>query len=49
MFLLEMWHGIPPITRALFLISFCLSLAVTLELISPLKLYFNWRLIYEQG
>ena len=44
----EYWQSVPPITRALFLISFCLSVAVTLELVSPLRLYFNWRLISEQ-
>ena len=41
----ETWTKIPPITRIVFLFSFALSMAVTLELVSPLKLYFNWKLI----
>ena len=43
----ETWERIPPVTRAIFLFSFGLSLAVTLEVTTPLKLYFNWKLIYK--
>ena len=47
--LLDFWQKVPPITRTLFLISAALSIAVTLEVVSPLRLYFNWRLITEKG
>jgi Derlin-2/3 len=40
-----MWENIPPITRVIFLSSFTLSALVTLEVVSPLKLYFNWKLV----
>ena len=43
--LTETWQKIPAITRAIFLFSMSLSLAVSLEIVSPLKLYFNWKLI----
>ena len=41
----DTWTNTPPITRSIFLLSFALSMAVTLEVVSPLKLYFNWKLI----
>ena len=41
----ETWTSTPLITRSIFLLSFILSMAVTLEIVSPLKLYFNWKLI----
>ena len=44
-FVRETWERTPPITRAIFFFSFGLSLAVTLDLVTPLKLYFNWKLI----
>ena len=44
-FLVDMWSSVPPLTRMMLCISIGLSLAVSLELVSPLKLYFNWQLI----
>ena len=41
----DTWSNTPPITRSIFLLSFALSMVVTLEIVSPLKLYFNWKLI----
>ena len=40
-----MWVAVPPLTRIMLLLSVGLSLAVSLELVSPFKLYFNWHLI----
>ena len=47
--LVEQWQLTPPITRSIFLITFGLSLGVSLELFSTLKLYFNWKLIWGHG
>ena len=44
---IDQWTGTPPITRTIFLVTFGLSLGVSLEIFSPLKLYFNWKLIWE--
>ena len=44
-FFIECWVSVPPLTRMMLCISIGLSLAVSLELVSPLKLYFNWPLI----
>lgn len=44
-FLAEQWVSVPPLTRLMLCISVGLSLSVSLELVSPLKLYFNWPLI----
>ena len=43
--LIDLFLRIPPITRTTLLISVALSCAVSLDLVSPLKLYFNWSLI----
>jgi hypothetical protein len=43
--IVDMWVTVPPLTRIMLLLSVGLSLAVSLELVSPLKLYFNWHLI----
>ena len=48
-FIIDQWKGTPPITRSIFLITFGLSLGVTLECFTLLKLYFNWKLIYTDG
>jgi len=48
-FLVDSWKKVPPLTRTLLLISVLLSLLVTLELVSPLKLYLNWTLVWEKN
>ena len=45
----ELWSGIPPITRTLILGSATLALLVSLDLVTPYKLYFNWPLIRDKG
>ena len=41
----DLWYSVPPITRSLLLVSGTLSLVVSLDLVTPYKLYFNWHLI----
>ena len=41
------WQSTPPITRSIFFLTFGLSLGVSLEVFSKLKLYFNWKLIWQ--
>ena len=45
---IDLFLRVPPITRTSLLLSVALSVAVSLELVSPLKLYFNWSLIYQK-
>lgn len=45
----QIFFGIPPITRYYLLAISCVSIATTFELLSPLSLYLNWRLILEEG
>ena len=45
--IIDQWKHTPPITRSIFLLTFGLSLGVTLEVFSSLKLYYNWKLIYS--
>ena len=45
--LAEYWRHTPPITRGIFLFTFGLSLGVTLEVFTTLKLYFNWKLVWQ--
>ena len=45
---MDRWNGTPPVTRSIFLFAFCLSLGVTLEVFSKLKLYYNWKLIWQK-
>ena len=47
-YLIEWFAVVPPITRLYLLISIGLSLGVLFELITPLKLYFNWSLIWNK-
>lgn len=47
-FFADLWVSIPPLTRLMLCISVGLSLSVSLELVSPLKLYFNWPLIWNK-
>ena len=47
-FIVDIWVSVPPLTRMMLLISVGLSLAVSLELVSPLKLYFNGPLIWNK-
>jgi len=44
--LVDQWRRTPPITRSIFLLTFGLSLGVTLEVFTKLKLYYNWKLIW---
>jgi hypothetical protein len=44
----DFFKNIPPITRAYMTACFLTTLAVHLELVSPLALYFNWDLIYNE-
>ncbi len=46
--ILESIVGIPPLTRLLLLCSIGISALVSLDLVSPLKLYFNWPLIWNK-
>jgi Der1-like family len=41
----ELWNSVPPITRTILLISILLTGAVSLDLCTPFKLYFNYNLI----
>ena len=45
----DYWRFTPPVTRTIFLITFGLSLGVTLEIFTMLKLYFNWKLIWGKN
>ena len=41
----DLWNSIPPITRTVLLISFSLTVLVSLDICTPFKLYFNYNLI----
>lgn len=41
----DLWSSVPPITRTILLISIILTGAVSLDLCTPFKLYFNYNLI----
>ena len=41
----DLWTSIPPITRCILLISILLTGAVSLDMCTPFKLYFNFNLI----
>ena len=41
----DLWTSVPPITRSILLISVLLTVSVSLDLCTPLKLYFNYNLI----
>lgn len=45
----EYWQATPPVTRTIFLMTVGLSLGVTLEVFTQLKLYFNWKLIWQKN
>ncbi len=45
---MEQVLGVPPMTRLLLLCSIGISALVSLDLVSPLKLYFNWPLIWTK-
>ena len=47
--LVDWWRHTPPVTRTIFLFTFGLSLGVTLEVFSMLKLYLNWKLIWQNA
>eukprot|EP00354_Favella_ehrenbergii_P004023 CAMPEP_0170462500 /NCGR_PEP_ID=MMETSP0123-20130129/7981_1 /TAXON_ID=182087 /ORGANISM="Favella ehrenbergii, Strain Fehren 1" /LENGTH=254 /DNA_ID=CAMNT_0010727733 /DNA_START=11 /DNA_END=775 /DNA_ORIENTATION=+ len=47
--IVDNWRQTPPVTRSIFLVTLALSLGVTLEVFTPLKLYFNWKLIWNKG
>jgi hypothetical protein len=46
--ILEQVLSVPPLTRLLLLCSIGISALVSLDLVSPLKLYFNWPLIWSK-
>ena len=46
--ILEQVLSIPPLTRLLLLCSIGISALVSLDLVSPLKLYFNWPLVWNK-
>lgn len=41
----DLWTSVPPITRFILLVSIILTGAVSLDLCTPFKLYFNYNLI----
>lgn len=41
----DLWTSVPPITRTILLISVLLTVSVSLDLVTPFKLYFNYNLI----
>jgi Derlin-2/3 len=44
---LRAWYlTIPPVTRTYVTIAVCMTGACSLELVSPFKLYFSWRLVF---
>ncbi len=45
----EWYLDIPPITRAYFTLSFLLTAATALDLISPFSLYLNLQLVFDKG
>eukprot|EP00744_Colponema_vietnamica_P008446 GILI01012049.1.p1 GENE.GILI01012049.1~~GILI01012049.1.p1 ORF type:complete len:240 (+),score=39.34 GILI01012049.1:75-794(+) len=47
-FIEEWFKDIPPITRTYMTLSFLTTAACALELVSPLSLYFNFKLIFQK-
>ena len=45
----EWYLDIPPVTRAYFTLSFLLTAATAMELVSPFSLYLNVQLVLEKG
>jgi Derlin-2/3 len=45
----EWWKEMPPVTRSYVSLSVITTAAVALEVITPLKLYLNWNLVFQQG
>lgn len=45
----EWWKAMPPVTRGYVSLAVLTTAATTLELITPLKLYLNWKLVFTRG
>ena len=41
----DLWSSIPPITRSILMMSVLLTVAVSLDICTPFKLYFNYKKI----
>lgn len=45
----EWWKSVPPVTRSYIFLSVITTGAVSLEVVTPLKLYLNWLLVLRNG
>ena len=47
--LLDWYYNIPPVTRAMFTVSFAITAGCALDFLSPFSLYYNYSLIWNKG